>query len=71
MFIQQRAVVPENEGGNLDESALSSVQNPPAPTPRRIQGGDGIPPSPQGIEDRRQFFGASSVKDLEEKAKLK
>lgn len=83
VYIQQHAVVPENEygvgssrarerlGGNLDASAISSAQNPPAPTPRRIQGGDDVPPSPYGFEDGRRLFGACSVKDLEEKARSK
>ena len=81
VFIQtKRAVVPqiqhgvgsgrarERVGGNLDGSA---TQNPPAPTPRRMQGGDGVPPSLHESEDERQLFGASSVKDLGEKAKSK
>ena len=67
MFIQAR----ERLGGNLDGSAISSAQNPPAPAPRRIQGGDDVPPSPHGFEDGRQLFSACSVKDLEGKAKSK
>lgn len=83
VFIQQRAVLPENEygmgssrargrlGENLDGSAIPSAQNPPAPTPRGIQGRNDVPLSPHGVENERQLFVASSVKDLEEKAKTK
>ena len=80
VFNQQRAVLPENESGvgsrrarkrlrgNLDGSAISSA---PAPTPRGIQGRNDVPPSPHRIEDERQLFDASSIKDLKEKAKTK
>ena len=79
---RRAAVVPEDENvvesnpateqprGHPDGSATSSGANVAAPATCRTQGRNDGPPNPNG-EDGRQPFGASSVKDLEEKARSK